>query len=90
VKGIKKFSASLITLARNLAFPRRLHGRNKYNGAEIQAGRSALSEAEKRVSGLVNCKCPLKVPLNHRMVEVGRDLCGSSSPTLLLKQGYLQ
>jgi len=27
---------------------------------------------------------------NHRMVGVGRDLCGSSSPSLLLKQGHLQ
>jgi len=27
---------------------------------------------------------------NHRMLGVGRDLCGSSSPTLLLKQGHLQ
>jgi len=27
---------------------------------------------------------------NHRMVGVGRDLCGSSSPTSLLKQGHLQ
>jgi len=27
---------------------------------------------------------------NHRMVGVGRDLCGSSSPTPLLKQGLLQ
>jgi len=27
---------------------------------------------------------------NHRMAGVGRDLCGSSSPTLLLKQGLLQ
>ena len=27
---------------------------------------------------------------NHRMVAVGRDLCGSSSPTLLPKQGHLQ
>ena len=27
---------------------------------------------------------------NHRMVVVGRDLCGSSSPTLLPKQGRLQ
>ena len=26
---------------------------------------------------------------NHRIVGVGRDLCGSSSPTLLLKQGHL-
>ena len=29
-------------------------------------------------------------PQNHRMVGVGRDLCGSSSPTLLPKQGHLQ
>jgi len=28
--------------------------------------------------------------LNHRMVRVGRDLCGSSSPTLLPKQGHPQ
>jgi len=27
---------------------------------------------------------------NHRMFGVGRDLCGSPSPTLLLKQGHLQ
>ena len=27
---------------------------------------------------------------NHRMVGAGRDLCGSSSPTLLPKQGHLQ
>ena len=27
---------------------------------------------------------------NHRMVGVGRNLCGSSSPTLLPKQGHLQ
>ena len=27
---------------------------------------------------------------NHRMVGVGRELCGSSSPTLLPKQGHLQ
>ena len=25
---------------------------------------------------------------NHRIVGVGRDLCGSSSPTLMLKQGH--
>jgi len=27
---------------------------------------------------------------NHRMVGVGRDLCESSSPTVLLNQGHLQ
>ena len=30
------------------------------------------------------------LPESHRIVGVGRDLCGSSSPTLLLKQGHLQ
>jgi len=30
------------------------------------------------------------LPQNHRMFGVGRDLCGSSSPTLLPKQGHLQ
>jgi len=27
---------------------------------------------------------------NHRMVGVGRELCGSADPTLLPKQGHLQ
>jgi len=27
---------------------------------------------------------------NHRMFRVGRDLCGSSSPTALPKQGHLE
>ena len=27
---------------------------------------------------------------NHRIVGIGRDLCGSSSPTPLPKQGHLQ
>ena len=27
---------------------------------------------------------------DHRMLGIGRNLCGSSSPTLLPKQGYLQ
>jgi len=27
---------------------------------------------------------------NHRVVGVGRDLCGSASPNLLPKQGHLQ
>ena len=31
-----------------------------------------------------------ETPQNHRIVGVGRDLCGSSSPTLLPKQGHLQ
>ena len=40
-------------------------------------------------------KCFKAVREDHRFTEsqnsrVGRDLCGSSSPTLLLKQGHLQ
>jgi len=31
-----------------------------------------------------------QVSQNHRIVGFGRDLCGSSSPTLLSKQGHLQ
>jgi len=33
--------------------------------------------------------CLFKVSQNHRMVGVGRDLCGLSSPTPLPKQGHL-
>ena len=29
-----------------------------------------------------------RITQNHRMVGVGRDLCGSSSPTPLPKQGH--
>jgi len=36
------------------------------------------------------CSPNLVHPQNHRIVGVGRDLCGSSSPTLLPKQGHLQ
>jgi len=36
---------------------------------------------------MTNC---LTVSQNHRMVGVGRDLWGSSSPTPLPKQGHLQ
>ena len=32
----------------------------------------------------------IQLTQNHRMLGVGRDLCGSSSPTLLPKQGHLQ
>ena len=35
-------------------------------------------------------ECLMYVTQNHRMFGVGRDLCGSSSPTPLLKQGHLQ
>ena len=36
------------------------------------------------------CSYPVFSSQNHRMVGVGRDLCGSSSPTPLSKQGHLQ
>jgi len=34
--------------------------------------------------------CGITESQNHRMVGIGRDLCGSTSPTLLPKQGHLQ
>jgi len=33
--------------------------------------------------------CRITESQNHRMLGAGRDLCGSSSPTPLLKQGHL-
>jgi len=41
-----------------------------------------------KLGGVVDI--PAGCPAIHRMVGVGRDLCASSSPTLLLKQGHLQ
>jgi len=38
----------------------------------------------------VNCHQWITESRNHRMFGVGRDLCGSSSPILLPKQGHLQ
>jgi len=46
----------------------------------------------------LNTKCKTSVSQNHRIAEsqnhrivgVARDLCGSSSPTPLPKQGHLQ
>jgi len=35
-------------------------------------------------------KVLIKESQNYRIVGVGKDLCGSSSPTLLPKQGHLQ
>ena len=40
---------------------------------------------------MAECRLPQTTESqNHRMVGVGMDLCGSSSPTLLPKQGHLQ
>jgi len=40
--------------------------------------------------GGISLELVVQFSQNHRMVGVGRDLWGSSSPTLLLKQGRLQ
>ena len=61
-----------------------------------QKGFHALySEHEKKNRDTSSCVTELNESLftesqNNRMVGVGRDLCGSSSPTLLPKQGHLQ
>jgi len=49
--------------------------RTRVNGLKLRQGRFRLDITESQ---------------NHRIVGVRRDLCGSSSPTLLLKQGHLQ
>jgi len=38
----------------------------------------------------IAAKCLITESQNYRMLRVGRDLCGSSSPTPLPKQGHLQ
>ena len=43
-----------------------------------------------RATGVIYLELCKNLSQNHRMVGIGRDLCGSSSPTLLLKQGHLQ
>ena len=52
----------------------------------------SAEQAELNVTGQQSVKWMQgkRTPRDHRMVGVGRDLCGSSSPTLLLKQGHLQ
>jgi len=56
--------------------------------------RSSVTKKEKRKKRTTNSNCwflyAIFLKQNHSMVGVGRDLCGSSSPTLLLKQGHLQ
>ena len=60
----------------------------------VQRGRRC--GAERRPHGGDACGAPARaaggeqVSQNPRMVGVGRDLCGSPSPTLLPKQGHLQ
>jgi len=58
-----------------------------------------LPPASRALPGAVQHACPQyhssqqitsKEGKNHRMVGVARDLCGSSSPTFLPKQGHLQ
>jgi len=43
-----------------------------------------------RVPGISNSRKAGSLSQNHRITGIGRDLCGSSSPTLLPKQGRLQ
>jgi len=43
-----------------------------------------------RATGVIYLELCKNLSQNHRMVGIGRDLCGSSSPTLLPKQGHLQ
>ena len=55
------------------------------HGIILEVGAEYLrrQDASKQTPGITESQ-------NHRMVGVGRDLCGSSSPTLLPKQGHLQ
>jgi len=59
----------------------------------ISAGQCMVESDDLGKSGKVREekeKNSKKESQNQRMVGVGRDLCGSSSPTLLPKQGHLQ
>jgi len=57
-------------------------------------GLGSLAGMEEPASGLAFWCHPqnhrITESQNHRIVGVGRDLCGSSSPTPLPKQGHLQ
>jgi len=55
--------------------------------AFLQVVMTIFSEARKRRQWQCRDKTSSQ---NHRMVGVRRDLCGSSSPTTLPKQGHLQ
>jgi len=44
----------------------------------------------RRARGVCEGRADAPASQNHRIVGVGRDLCGSPSPTLLPKQGHLQ
>ena len=50
----------------------------------------AASPSLWHTAGYLHKVSSIKESQNHRIVGVGRDLCGSSSPTLLPKQGHLQ
>ena len=55
----------------------------------LLAALGLFCRGEARVTVMVTLKRHIESQ-NHRIVGVGRDLCGSSSPTLLPKQGHLQ
>jgi len=68
------------------------------NKSEFQTGRGHKSIDNTKCAGFEEGTSAAKLKngeendseQNHKMVGVGRDLCGSSSPTPLLKQGRLQ
>jgi len=65
---------------RNLALPGRLFG---FLPVDISQSNEEITEQYLKIRNFTESQ-------NHRMVGDGRDLCGSSNPTLLLKQGHLQ
>jgi len=59
-----------------------MHHKRQYIGEEDGVGTENFPEAKGWHL--------FSISQNHRMFGVGRDLCGSSSPAPLLKQGHLQ
>ena len=51
---------------------------------------SSLKCLNVRLPHITEGKNAIFASQNHRMVGVGRDLCGSSSPTTVPKQGLLE
>jgi len=66
--------------------PSMLQPRNHSSGEAATAERVGLWDTATTLC----CVRIVTESQNHRMLGVGRDLCGLSSPTLLLKQGHLQ
>jgi len=64
-------------------------GRYRFGGWTVLVDKELLGRLQPEGSGQW-LDVQITESQNHRMVGVGRDLCGSSSPTLLPKQGHLQ